>query len=102
MTAFALLALLVAASDAPQTPPQPPPPQPAPTQPAPAPEQKRPLVERVPLPGLILLAAGGIAYTAGVVFYALDSRLRYFHAIWHGFVAAGSGCHFFAVLNYAA
>ena len=48
MTAFALLALLVAASDAPQTPPQPPPPQPAPTQPAPAPEQKRPLVERVP------------------------------------------------------
>jgi hemolysin III len=61
-----------------------------------------PLVERVPLPGLVLLAAGGVAYTAGVVFYALDSRLRYFHAIWHGFVAAGSGCHFFAVLNYSA
>lgn len=61
-----------------------------------------PLVERVPLPGLVLLAAGGIAYTAGVVFYALDSRLRYGHAVWHGFVAAGSGCHFFAVLNYAA
>ena len=61
-----------------------------------------PLVERVPLPGLVLLAAGGIAYTAGVAFYALDSRLRYGHAVWHGFVAAGSGCHFFAVLNYAA
>ena len=48
MTAFALLALLVAASDAPPTPPQPAPPKPAPTQPAPTPEQKRPLVERVP------------------------------------------------------
>lgn len=61
-----------------------------------------PLVERVPLPGLALLAAGGIAYTVGVIFYALDSRLRYAHAVWHGFVATGSGCHFFAVLNYAA
>jgi len=61
-----------------------------------------PLVERVPLPGLALLAAGGIAYTVGVIFYALDSRLRYAHAVWHGFVATGTGCHFFAVLNYAA
>lgn len=60
------------------------------------------LVERVPLPGLALLAAGGIAYAAGVVFYALDSRLRYGHAVWHGFVVTGSGCHFFAVLYYAA
>ena len=61
-----------------------------------------PLVERVPLPGLALLVAGGLAYTAGVVFFALDSRLRYGHAIWHGFVVAGTGCHFFAVLDYAA
>jgi hemolysin III len=61
-----------------------------------------PLVERVPLPGVALLAAGGLAYTAGVVFFVLDSRLRYAHAVWHGFVVAGTGCHFFAVLNYAA
>jgi hemolysin III len=61
-----------------------------------------PLAERVPGPGIALLVAGGIAYTAGVAFYMLDSRLRYAHAIWHGFVAAGTGCHFFAVLNYAA
>ncbi len=61
-----------------------------------------PLAERVPLPGIALLVAGGVAYTAGVVFYMLDSRLRYAHAVWHGFVAAGTGCHFFAVLNYAA
>lgn len=61
-----------------------------------------PLVERVPLPGIALLVAGGLAYTAGVLFFMLDSRLRYAHAVWHGFVVAGTGCHFFAVLRYAA
>ena len=61
-----------------------------------------PLVERVPLPGLALLVAGGLAYTAGVVFFVLDSRLRYAHAVWHGFVVAGTGCHFAAVMSYAA
>ena len=60
-----------------------------------------PLTERVPEPGLSLLVAGGLAYTAGVVFFLLDSRLRYAHAVWHGFVVAGTGCHFFAVLGYA-
>ncbi|MDE2258955.1 MAG: hemolysin III family protein [Betaproteobacteria bacterium] len=61
-----------------------------------------PLVERVPLPGVALLVAGGLAYTIGVVFFMLDSRLRYAHAVWHGFVVIGTGCHFFAVLSYAA
>jgi hemolysin III len=61
-----------------------------------------PLVERMPQPGLALLLAGGLAYTVGVVFFMLDSRLRYAHTVWHGFVAAGTGFHFFAVLNYAA
>lgn len=61
-----------------------------------------PLVERVPLPGIALLVAGGLAYTIGVVFFMLDSRFRYAHTVWHGFVIAGSGCHFFAVLGYAA
>lgn len=61
-----------------------------------------PLVERVPLPGLLWLLAGGVAYTVGVVFFVLDSRWRYAHAVWHGFVATGTTCHFFAVLDYAA
>ena len=60
-----------------------------------------PLVERVPAGGLALLVAGGAAYTLGVVFFALDSKLRYAHAVWHGFVVAGSGLHYFAVLGYA-
>lgn len=61
-----------------------------------------PLVERVPSAGLTLLVAGGAAYTAGVVFFMLDSRVRYAHAIWHLFVAAGTALHYFAVLGYAA
>lgn len=60
-----------------------------------------PLIERVPLPGILLLVAGGLAYTVGVVFFVLDSRLRYGHAIWHCFVITGTGCHLFAVMGYA-
>jgi hemolysin III len=60
------------------------------------------LVARVAVPGLLLLGAGGLAYMAGVAFFAADSRIRYGHFIWHLFVLAGTGCHFFAVLRYAA
>jgi hemolysin III len=52
--------------------------------------------------GLCWLAAGGIAYTAGVGFYAASDRIRYAHFVWHLFVLAGTACHFMAVLRYAA
>jgi hemolysin III len=58
----------------------------------------RPLMTHVTLAGLTWLLAGGLCYTLGVFFYVRDVRLRFGHAIWHGFVAAGSTCHFFAVL----
>jgi hemolysin III len=61
----------------------------------------RPLWVHVPLAGLLWLLAGGIAYTAGVAFFAAQ-RLRYSHFVWHLFVLAGTACHFFAVLWYAA
>jgi len=61
-----------------------------------------PLLERVPLSGVMWLVAGGVAYTVGVVFFVFDSRIRYSHAVWHGFVAMGTACHFVAVQNYAA
>ena len=61
----------------------------------------RPLVMHVDRAGLAWLFAGGLAYTGGVVFYVRDGRMRYAHMIWHLFVAAGSVCHFMAVLRYA-
>lgn len=45
------------------------------------------------------LIGGGIAYTVGIIFYALK-KIKYFHSIWHIFVLAGSVCHFFCVLLY--
>ena len=61
-----------------------------------------PLFAKVPTSGLLWLIAGGLSYTVGVAFFATDSRLRYGHLIWHLFVIAGTVCHFFAVLWYAA
>jgi len=62
----------------------------------------RPMFARVPGAGLLWLAAGGLAYTLGVAFYLTDHRLRYGHFIWHLFVLAGTACHYYAVLEYAA
>lgn len=62
----------------------------------------QPLSVRVPASGLLWLLAGGLAYTLGVIFFALDSRVRYGHFIWHLFVMAGTACHYFAVFWYAA
>ena len=50
------------------------------------------LVPVLSVPGLVLIAAGGLAYTGGVGFF-LWTRLPYHHAVWHGFVVLGSGCH---------
>lgn len=49
--------------------------------------------------GIWLLAAGGIIYSVGVVFY-VSKRIPYNHAIWHGFVLGGSICHFLAIYFY--
>jgi hemolysin III len=59
----------------------------------------QPLYHALSWQGFAWLAAGGLAYTLGVVFYALD-RLPYFHAAWHIFVMAGSIAHYFAILFY--
>ena len=58
----------------------------------------RPLWLQMSLPGLLWLAAGGLAYTIGTAFYAMDERMKYGHFIWHLFVMAGTCCHFLAVL----
>ena len=56
----------------------------------------RPLALAIPLPALLCLIAGGIAYTAGTLFFT-NERLRYGHFVWHLFVLAGTSCHFAAV-----
>ncbi len=61
----------------------------------------RPLWLHMPLAGLVWLLSGGIAYTAGVAFFAAK-QLRFSHFVWHLFVLAGSTCHFIAVRFYAA
>jgi hemolysin III len=59
-----------------------------------------PLVRAVPPAALAWLVAGGLAYTLGIVFFALDRRWPAAHVVWHLFVLAGSACHFVAVVRY--
>ena len=59
----------------------------------------RSLIHAIGLHAACWLAAGGLSYTLGIVFFALD-RVRYFHAVWHLFVLAGSAAHYFAILFY--
>ena len=59
----------------------------------------KPLLQHVPLGAIAWLIAGGLAYTAGLVFFA-GKRIPHHHAIWHVFVLVGSICHYIAVLLY--
>jgi hemolysin III len=61
----------------------------------------KPILMLIPVPGILLILAGGLAYTGGLAFFAAH-RIRYNHFIWHLFVIAGTTCHFFAVLWYAS
>ena len=61
----------------------------------------QPLWESIPHAGLAWLAAGGLAYTGGVAFYAMK-RVPYAHFVWHLCVLSGTACHVFAVIGYAA
>ena len=58
------------------------------------------LYESMDAGGVWLLVAGGLCYTGGLVFYVWR-RLPFSHAIWHGFVLAGSVTHFIAIAAYA-
>lgn len=60
----------------------------------------QPLLEALGTAGFAWLAAGGVLYTTGIVFYLLDSRLVHAHGIWHLFVLAGSTAHYFATFFY--
>lgn len=50
--------------------------------------------------GIFWLLSGGIMYSAGVLFFAYDHRIRYGHFIWHLFVLAGTGFHVASILGF--
>jgi hemolysin III len=54
----------------------------------------------LPEPAFWLLVTGGLAYTVGIVFYIIDTRMKYSHFIWHLFVMAGSILHFMMMAMY--
>jgi len=60
------------------------------------------LKAELPETGLLWLTAGGLAYTAGVVFYILDKmdKLTHAHGIWHFFVLTGTIGHFISIIGY--
>ena len=60
----------------------------------------KPLLATLGTAGFAWLAGGGVLYTLGIIFFALDHRLRHAHGIWHLFVIAGSVMHFIAVFFY--
>ncbi|HEY0286030.1 MAG TPA: hemolysin III family protein [Pseudomonas sp.] len=60
----------------------------------------KPLIAALGMTGFIWLATGGVLYTVGIIFFALDHRLRHAHGIWHLFVIAGSLLHFVAITFY--
>jgi hemolysin III len=62
----------------------------------------KPLIAALTTAGFAWLAAGGVFYTVGIIFYALDETLRHGHGIWHLFVLAGSASHYLALLLYVA
>ena len=57
----------------------------------------KPMAQALGPASLGWLLAGGVAYTLGTVFY-MRPQMRWSHAIWHGFVIAGSMCHYTAVM----
>lgn len=61
-----------------------------------------PLWEALTPRGFAWLAAGGLLYTVGIIFYVADQRIRHGHGVWHLFVLGGSSCHFFTVFLFVA
>lgn len=59
-----------------------------------------PLMNALGSAGFAWLAAGGLLYTVGIIFFVLDTRVKHGHGIWHLFVLGGSSAHYFAILHY--
>ncbi len=58
------------------------------------------VIAKVPPKGLALLIGGGLFYTIGIIFFAIDTRIKYMHYIWHIFVLLGTITQYFFILFY--
>jgi hemolysin III len=61
-----------------------------------------PMIDALTPAGFAWVAAGGVIYTLGIVFYLFDERFTHWHGIWHLFVIGGSLAHYMAILLYVA
>jgi len=59
----------------------------------------KPLINNLPLEGLLWLIAGGVSYTIGAILYSIK-KIKFNHAIFHMFVLNGSFCQFMSVFFY--
>lgn len=62
----------------------------------------RPMLEGLPLGGVIWLVLGGLFYTAGILVFVYDEKIKHGHGIWHLFVLAGSISHFACLIGYVS
>ncbi len=61
----------------------------------------KPLKMAMPSDGIAWIAAGGVVYMAGLIFFALSKRVAHMHGVWHLCVIGGSACHYVALMRYA-
>ena len=59
-----------------------------------------PMIEALTWAGFLWVAAGGVVYTLGTVFYFFDEKFKHWHGIWHIFVLGGAVIHYFAILKF--
>ncbi|MEK7818906.1 MAG: hemolysin III family protein [Bacteroidota bacterium] len=59
----------------------------------------KPMIDTIPVDGLMLILSGGIIFTTGTYIYS-QNKIPYNHAIWHLFVMCGSICHYFAIYYF--
>lgn len=62
----------------------------------------KPLIEKLSPAGMWWLAAGGLSYTGGIVFFLLDEKIKHFHGVWHLCVISGSACQFVCLAYFVA
>jgi len=57
------------------------------------------MVTMLPFGFIVWIVIGGLSYTIGIIFFAVD-KIPYNHVIWHLFVVGGSISHFFGMIFY--